>query len=710
MVSSEPEKLGFTERRDDSPPRSPKRRRTYRACDICKRRKIKCDGTSPCASCTSGGFECTYGDKVRQNSGPTYLQHLERKVQELEALLRHPESASKLRQHRSDPSRTRSEPVGTRQNYQPPAQLDHNSNSQDSARYRDQTASSEDDDDIIETIVSTSDGAYRRPGDSENVRGQFAGLSLLQRIRSLCSDLSGQRDHAEDDESCQSFADAFDIASPDEKHESGSDSPALLPTKDKLFRRLDVAFDQALALMYCIDRDEIADKVHRLYDKEPDDYDKDDRKSLALIYALLALGRRFENDDTKPSEGDARRCSDKQSTKGLRYIRASRDMMDITDCHDVMSLRTVLCMVVYLQSTSMMSTCYSYICAAVAASLRMGLHLSYASQHLSVEERTAQRRLFAVLNMMDTYVTTALGLPKTLRDIDSDHLLLFPANESAGQSARVVLDDPTSLDAATHAHAKLILILSRAVENNYPVTRPPFTTNGFYSVQYQRIAQIEADLEQWLNNLPDMSTPSAPASTPRFIRSQLLLRLAYAHVQMVLYRPFLHHVMKSSEPGRIFHYKAYACGSACVKAAMQVVWLAQTLDSHGALNEAYWFTIYILSFAATSLMFFVLSSDGDPTIRETAEAAENAKGLLRRLARYNRSAQRCYESLNELHVGKSVGRAESAVAEESRSETDDGHRRPRTPAREEDQSANEHEAHEIQAMTYPRVHPYLDEM
>ncbi|KAK4972507.1 hypothetical protein LTR28_012510, partial [Elasticomyces elasticus] len=419
--------------------------------------------------------------RLRQNNGPTYLQHLERKVQELEALLRHPDSAGKLRQHRSDPSRTRSEPVGTRQNYQPPAQLDHNSNSQDSSRYRDQTASSEDDDDIIETIVSTSDGAYRRPGDSENVRGQFAGLSLLQRIRSLCSDLSGQRDSAEDDESCQSFANAFDVASPDEEHESGSDSLALLPTKDKLFRRLDVAFDQALALMYCIDRDEIAEKVHRLYDKEPDDYDKDDRKSLALIYALLALGRRFENDDTKPSEGDARRCSDKQSTKGLprRHVVTDGPMY--------------------------------------AASLRMGLHLSYASQHLSVEERTAQRRLFAVLNMMDTYVTTSLGLPKTLRDIDSDHLLLFPANESPRQSARVVLDDPTSLDAATHAHAKLILILSRAVENNYPVTRPPFTTNGFYSVQYQRIAQIEADLEQWLDNLPDMSTPSAPASTPRFI-------------------------------------------------------------------------------------------------------------------------------------------------------------------------------------------------
>ena len=84
-------------------------------------------------------------------------------------------------------------------------------------------------------------------------------------------------------------------------------------------------------------------------------------------------------------------------------------------------------------------------------------------------------------------------------------------------------------------------------------------------------------------------------------RPQLMLRLAYAHVQMVLYRPFLHHAAKNLRPYRDIRYKAYACGSSCVKAAMQVVWLAEELERQSLFNEAGWFCALIVAFAATIL-------------------------------------------------------------------------------------------------------------
>ncbi|KAL9101793.1 MAG: hypothetical protein Q9163_002989 [Psora crenata] len=37
-----------------------KRQRTAQACDTCKRRKQKCDGQSPCATCTKKQFGCSY--------------------------------------------------------------------------------------------------------------------------------------------------------------------------------------------------------------------------------------------------------------------------------------------------------------------------------------------------------------------------------------------------------------------------------------------------------------------------------------------------------------------------------------------------------------------------------------------------------------------------------------------------------------------------
>ena len=37
-----------------------KRRRIARACDLCRRRKIKCDGRLPCSHCKNYNSECVY--------------------------------------------------------------------------------------------------------------------------------------------------------------------------------------------------------------------------------------------------------------------------------------------------------------------------------------------------------------------------------------------------------------------------------------------------------------------------------------------------------------------------------------------------------------------------------------------------------------------------------------------------------------------------
>ncbi|KAK7206009.1 fungal-specific transcription factor domain-containing protein [Myxozyma melibiosi] len=40
-----------------------KRKNTTRACDACKKRKVKCDGMQPCERCVKGGGDCTYNVK-----------------------------------------------------------------------------------------------------------------------------------------------------------------------------------------------------------------------------------------------------------------------------------------------------------------------------------------------------------------------------------------------------------------------------------------------------------------------------------------------------------------------------------------------------------------------------------------------------------------------------------------------------------------------
>ena len=170
-------------------------------------------------------------------------------------------------------------------------------------------------------------------------------------------------------------------------------------------------------------------------------------------------------------------------------------MIDPADCHDLVSLQTLLCIIVYTQASSMMSTCYSYICLAVSASFQMGLFTDVVTHDISESERLCRRRMFTVLNIMDTYVSIALGLPKTLRDVVSDQALPTPTKP-------LTVIDPL---AGTYAHAQLIQLLATAVDAIHPATRPMNQKNGFYGVEYGKITAIEEQLAAWFAQLPPIA-------------------------------------------------------------------------------------------------------------------------------------------------------------------------------------------------------------
>ncbi|KAG9016252.1 hypothetical protein FRB90_003606 [Tulasnella sp. 427] len=85
-------------RDDDKPPSGDKgaaglvsltRRRVWRACESCRRKKIKCDGTEPiCGQCTQTNSNCTWiQTKDRAALSRQYVQELENRVMRLETVL-----------------------------------------------------------------------------------------------------------------------------------------------------------------------------------------------------------------------------------------------------------------------------------------------------------------------------------------------------------------------------------------------------------------------------------------------------------------------------------------------------------------------------------------------------------------------------------------------------------------------------------------------
>ena len=65
-----------------------------RACDICRRKKIRCEGpmnsksNAKCANCQEGGFECTYIENAKRRGPPKgYIETLEQRCGRLEKVL-----------------------------------------------------------------------------------------------------------------------------------------------------------------------------------------------------------------------------------------------------------------------------------------------------------------------------------------------------------------------------------------------------------------------------------------------------------------------------------------------------------------------------------------------------------------------------------------------------------------------------------------------
>ena len=132
---------------------------------------------------------------------------------------------------------------------------------------------------------------------------------------------------------------------------------------------------------------------------------------------------------------------------------------------------------------------------AVAASLQMGLFTE--TNRISEADRAQRGSVAAALFIMDTYVTTALGLPRTLRDINLECVV-----PDLGRPYKA--HQPNF---GTLAHACLARILADIVENNHSVTRQIPHRNGFYGVPYKNIAVAENKLQHWFECLDRTPAP-----------------------------------------------------------------------------------------------------------------------------------------------------------------------------------------------------------
>ncbi|KAH3663688.1 hypothetical protein OGAPHI_005089 [Ogataea philodendri] len=643
-----------------------KKRRVVRACDRCRKLKIKCSGDLPCIHCTVYSYECTYDQpsrtkkKTQPGSGASPSSHGSANHgsgPSSQLPISNPEMMARLTDrlklyddilHRLLPDIKLTDLNDNPRPINPMKLV--------TAMNKLREKSCDESKDSSKTIAEEYSALPDVPVPS---------LPTVSKSPSVSTTMK-PRDH--------SPADTLHFHSPhgasnvhpgiDGSYESsmGKEIKIILPSREVALRLITQTWENACVLFRFYHRPAFIEDLNELYDTEPSQYTNKQQRFLPLVYSVMACGALFLKSDEKTTgskNGEQHTENEVFEDEGYRYFIAARKLIDITDTRDTYGIQTIVMLIIFLQCSARLSTCYAYIGIALRAALREGLHrkLDYPFNPIELEIR---KRLFWTIYKMDIYVNTMLGLPRTISEDDFDQdmpIELDDENITVDGYRFEKQGDRLSSSGIANAHTTLIFIMKKIVTKLYPI-KPRKVENGLRPelMTHDIVYQLEIDLQDWMNSLPLELKPGVEPSS-QYLKANRLLHISYLHVKIILYRPFIHYISsdQSSRPRTSNDLKCIEKAKNCINVARIVVKLAEDMINKNMLSGSYWFSIYTIFFSVACLVYYVhfappITSSGafDPEYMAIKKDAESGKRVLDILKDSSMAAKRTYNILNAL--------------------------------------------------------------
>ncbi|KAJ0118437.1 fungal specific transcription factor domain-containing protein [Diaporthe amygdali] len=597
-----------------------KRRRVTRACDECRRKKIKCDGKQPCTHCSVYSYECTY-DKPsnrRRNPAPQYIEALENKLARAEACLRKfvpdvdlndPNLDPAVQQEFQNRERQRLHAAKTRQE-----------NAKEAEK---QTAQ-------IMSMIETLGQLDLTEGGGWDFRGTSSGAVFLRRMKDHFRGLLGY-----------DYQTTF-LPRP-------TQVPGLLKLDSPQSTTASTPNDSRTSNVYDLPPKERARQLSYYT------FETEDNRFLGLLYAVMAVGCMYniaeEDVDNQVNYSEA-------TEEGMGYYTSARILLqDITECRDLTSLQSLLFLILFLQATSNLSACYAFLGIALRTALRMGLHRHLPNANFTPLVSESRRRIFYFIRQLDIYCSALLGFPILLHEEDIDQQLPSEIDDEFITAESILTpppETPGSFFQAFNAHSRLMEILMKVIKYIYPlkgiedaVTSSDNESSATYMIEYRRIKEIEGDLQVWHEQLPQRWRPSAEGPI-EVMRVRTLLRFAYAHVQMMLYRPFLHYISPRLSAGKVVDESYYACAAAGISVCRNIIHIAMEIKNQALVVGPFWSMLYTQFFAILTLVFYTLENPDKQGSAEIFSEANAGREMIAKMALRSLAADRITKSLDTL--------------------------------------------------------------
>ncbi|KIX07569.1 uncharacterized protein Z518_02222 [Rhinocladiella mackenziei CBS 650.93] len=602
-------------------------KRSPRACDECRVRKIKCTGLRPCEPCKDFDRRCTYSLNPRRSTDPR--------------------QRSRFLQHQLAQIRTRLNEVKQRNRSLTDGELQSLVDALEedlSAPHGPEIA-----DDIAEnaTLDSMMSSYGRDASDNPwNTRfyGAPSGLAFLHRTQEFFN--SQSPDGSPGSKSPQSaISQLFDAPFP--RNYLG-DEPApvesLLPPKDTALSLVTTVFTTSYLVFQIFNEMAFYQMVDRIYDKHVTQFEETDHAFMPLFHIVLGIGYLFSQNEHR-NQG----CR-QANTEAMKHYLMARRLVDISDCRDLPSLQLLLSFVIFLISNARLASAHAFIALACSSSLRLGLH--YRSTHhatISQQDRATRRKVFWAVIKLDMYLSAVLGLPAfiDLREVDpAVDLTLEKALREASDGLQARHDISLAISAK---HLEVMRLITKAIKTLYPMPAANDEnpkTGGNISIRISKLTQIEEEFKVWRDASSEILNKADDGSF-EFARLKYELEMSYYFGQIVLYRPFLHYLANMSEGGSVTQQQSQRA-LICTKIASIVITRSEAMHAQGMLCSASWTSIYTLFLSVVCLTFLIATQSGTNRPIEAYRRAESGIRLLAATACPGMGSVQCLGVLKQL--------------------------------------------------------------
>ena len=323
----------------------------------------------------------------------------------------------------------------------------------------------------------------------------------------------------------------------------GKEIKIILPSIEVALDLITKTWENACVLFRFYHRVAFVEDLNELYDTDPNQYTNKQQRFLPLVYSVMACGALFyksdentnhsrldsntQNSDTNSNDGTSNSNTPGSfhydyiqrkdfEDEGYRYFIAARKLIDITDTRDTYGIQTIVMLIIFLQCSARLSTCYAYIGIALRAALREGLHrkLDYPFNPIELEIR---KRLFWTIYKMDIYVNTMLGLPRTISSDDFDQDMPIELDDENITVSGYRWDrqgDRLSSAGIANAHTRLIFLMKEVVTKLYPIKPKKVSTvnNGNRPANHNRANSNHSNANNTSNNVHNDNGSNANSS------------------------------------------------------------------------------------------------------------------------------------------------------------------------------------------------------